>query len=102
MPFLKDLKIERVEGELAVALSKSYPKRIKGFAKIGEKKWFLPYKYVEQGDEILIFILRLVPMTRGSLPILDHVSYFLFLIVFLYTLFLEKKYLICLLLVMYL
>jgi len=54
MPFLKDLKVERVEGELAVALSKLYPVH-KGFAKIGEKKWFLPYKYVEQGDKVLNF-----------------------------------------------
>ncbi|EFN72271.1 hypothetical protein EAG_05238 [Camponotus floridanus] len=57
MPFLKDLKVERVEGELAVALSKSYPVH-KGFAKIGEKKWFLPYKYVEQGDKVLNFETR--------------------------------------------
>jgi len=58
MPFLKDLKIERVEGELAIALSKLYPERVKGFVKIGEKKWFLSYKFVERGDEVLNFKTR--------------------------------------------
>ncbi|GAB1861332.1 Sulfotransferase 1C4 [Camponotus japonicus] len=58
MPFLKDLKIERVEGELAITLSKLYPERVKGFVKIGEKKWFLSYKFVERGDEVLNFKTR--------------------------------------------
>ncbi|KAM0725184.1 Sulfotransferase 1C4 [Formica fusca] len=58
MPFPKDLKIQRVEGELAVALSKSYPLHTRGFVKIGEKEWFLPYKYAEQGDKAYNFETR--------------------------------------------
>lgn len=51
--------MERVEGELAVALSKQYPRDNRGkFVKIGEKKWFLPYKYVEEGDKIYNFETR--------------------------------------------
>lgn len=58
MPFPKDLKIQRVEGELAVALSKSYPHHTRGFVKIGEKEWFLPYKCAEQGDKAYNFETR--------------------------------------------
>ncbi|KAL6426790.1 hypothetical protein ACFW04_009252 [Cataglyphis niger] len=58
MPFPKDLKIQRVEGELAVALSKSYPHHTRGFVKIGKKEWFLPYKCAEQGDKAYNFETR--------------------------------------------
>jgi len=54
----KELKVERIEGELAVALSEWYPPHKRGFVKIGRKKWFLPYKYVEKGDDIYNFEIR--------------------------------------------
>ena len=56
--FFKDLKVERVEGELATSLLKWYPLHKHGFVKIGQKKWFLPYKYVENGDNIYNFEIR--------------------------------------------
>ncbi|XP_011705640.1 PREDICTED: sulfotransferase 4A1-like [Wasmannia auropunctata] len=43
----KDLRVERVENELGDALFKLYPNITNGFVKIGEKKWHLPYKYVD-------------------------------------------------------
>lgn len=54
----KDLKKERVEGELGEALLKMYPTRTNGYAKIGEKKWFLSYKYVENGSKLYNFETR--------------------------------------------
>ncbi|XP_012528038.2 sulfotransferase 1C4 [Monomorium pharaonis] len=54
----KDLKIERVEDELATELLKSYPLHKRGFVKVGEKKWFLPYRYVEEGNKIYNFEIR--------------------------------------------
>ncbi|XP_011647911.1 sulfotransferase 1C4-like [Pogonomyrmex barbatus] len=54
----KDLKVERVEGELAAKLLKMYPPHKRGFVKIGEKKWFMPYKYTETGDKIYNFETR--------------------------------------------
>jgi len=54
----KELKVERIEGELAVALSEWYPSYKCGFVKIGQKKWFLPYDYVEEGDNIYNFEIR--------------------------------------------
>jgi len=54
----KELKVERVEGELAVALSECYPPHEHGFVKIGQKKWFLPYTYVEESDNIYNFEIR--------------------------------------------
>ncbi|XP_072745736.1 uncharacterized protein [Anoplolepis gracilipes] len=55
MAFLKNLKNQPIEGELAIALSKSYPFHKRGFVQIGEKKWFLPYKCTEQGNINKIF-----------------------------------------------
>ncbi|XP_011883461.1 PREDICTED: sulfotransferase 1C4-like [Vollenhovia emeryi] len=54
----KDLKVEQVKGELATVLSKWYPLHKRGFVKIGERKWFLPYKYVEEGNNIYNFEIR--------------------------------------------
>ncbi|TGZ54343.1 Sulfotransferase 1C4, partial [Temnothorax longispinosus] len=54
----KDLKVECVKDELAADLSKCYPFFKRGFVKICEKKWFLPYKYVEEGDNIYNFEIR--------------------------------------------
>ncbi|XP_071644270.1 sulfotransferase 1C4-like [Temnothorax longispinosus] len=54
----KDLKVECVKDELAADLSKCYPFFKRGFVKICEKKWFLPYKYVEEGDNIYNFKIR--------------------------------------------
>ncbi|KAG5316748.1 ST1C4 Sulfotransferase, partial [Acromyrmex insinuator] len=54
----KDLKVERVEGELATSLLKWYPLHKHGFVKIGQKKWFFPYGYVENGDSIYNFEIR--------------------------------------------
>ncbi|XP_011702933.1 PREDICTED: sulfotransferase 1 family member D1-like [Wasmannia auropunctata] len=48
----KNLKVERVEGELAAALANWYPSHKRGFVKIGQKEWFLPYKYVEDGGDV--------------------------------------------------
>ncbi|XP_077273363.1 sulfotransferase 4A1-like isoform X2 [Temnothorax americanus] len=53
-----DLKVECVKNELAADLSKCYPFFKRGFVKICEKKWFLPYKYVEEGDNIYNFEIR--------------------------------------------
>ncbi|CAL1689351.1 unnamed protein product [Lasius platythorax] len=58
MPLPKDLKIQRVEGDLAVALSKPYPLHKRGFVKIGEKNWFLPYRYAEEGGKAYNFETR--------------------------------------------
>ncbi|KMQ97259.1 sulfotransferase 1c4 [Lasius niger] len=58
MPLPKDLKIQRVEGDLAVALSKSYPLHKRGFVKIGDKNWFLPYRYAEEGGKAYNFETR--------------------------------------------
>jgi len=99
MPFLKDLKIERIEGELAVALSKSYPKRVTGFVKIGEKKWFLPYKYIEQADKILNFETCPDDTWIITYPRSGKLFSFSYRI-FIYFISGKKKYLICLLLVM--
>ncbi|XP_011164502.2 sulfotransferase 1C4 isoform X2 [Solenopsis invicta] len=54
----KDLKVECVEGELATELSNWYPLQKRSFVKVGKKKWFLPYKYVETGDKIYNFEVR--------------------------------------------
>ncbi|XP_072747004.1 sulfotransferase 1B1-like [Anoplolepis gracilipes] len=60
MAFLKNLKNQPIDGELAIALSKSYPLYKHGFVKVGEKKWFLPYKCAEQDNinKILNFEIR--------------------------------------------
>ena len=58
MSFSKDLKVERVGGELATMLSKLYPCLTRGFVEISEKKWFLPYKYAEKGDKVYNFETR--------------------------------------------
>ncbi|XP_071581502.1 sulfotransferase 4A1-like [Temnothorax nylanderi] len=52
----KNLRVERIE--LRDALLKSYPTQKRGHVKIGEKKWFLPYKYVEIGSKIYNFETR--------------------------------------------
>ncbi|KYN08201.1 Sulfotransferase 1C4 [Cyphomyrmex costatus] len=54
----KDLKVEHIEGELAVALSKWYPFHKRNFIKIGEKKCLLPYKYIENSDSLYNFKIR--------------------------------------------
>ncbi|XP_036149357.1 sulfotransferase 4A1-like [Monomorium pharaonis] len=54
----KDLIIKRVEGEQAPALLKYYPLDKRGFIKVGQKKWFLPYRYLEVGDKIYNFEVR--------------------------------------------
>ncbi|XP_036150071.1 sulfotransferase 4A1 [Monomorium pharaonis] len=54
----KDLIMKRVEGELATALLKFFPLHKRGFVKVGQKKWFLPYRYVEDGDKIYNFEVR--------------------------------------------
>ncbi|XP_039312928.1 sulfotransferase 4A1 [Solenopsis invicta] len=54
----KDLKVECVEDELATELSELYPIFKRGFVKVGKKKWFLPYRYVEDGDKIYNFEVR--------------------------------------------
>ncbi|XP_011684332.1 PREDICTED: sulfotransferase 1C4-like [Wasmannia auropunctata] len=50
-----DLRVERVEGELEDALLKLYPTMTNGFVKIGEKKWHLPYKFVEISNKVYNF-----------------------------------------------
>ncbi|XP_011706861.1 PREDICTED: sulfotransferase family cytosolic 1B member 1-like [Wasmannia auropunctata] len=54
----KNLKVERVEGELAAALTNRYPFHKRGFIKVGQKKWFLPYRYAEDGGAIYEFEIR--------------------------------------------
>ncbi|XP_011705425.1 PREDICTED: sulfotransferase 4A1-like [Wasmannia auropunctata] len=54
----KNLKVERVEGELAAALTNWYPFHKRGFIKVGQKKWFLPYRYAEDGGAIYEFKIR--------------------------------------------
>ncbi|XP_018397878.1 PREDICTED: sulfotransferase 4A1-like [Cyphomyrmex costatus] len=54
----KNLKVERIEDQLAITLSKLYPTDKFDLVKIGEKKWFLSDKYVENGDKIYSFEIR--------------------------------------------
>ncbi|XP_011883394.1 PREDICTED: sulfotransferase 4A1-like [Vollenhovia emeryi] len=54
----KDLKVEYIKDELAAELLKWYPSYKRGFIKIGQKQWFLPYKYVEKGGNIYNFKIR--------------------------------------------
>ncbi|XP_011697199.1 PREDICTED: sulfotransferase 1 family member D1-like [Wasmannia auropunctata] len=54
----KDLKVERVEGELAAEIANWYPYLKRGFVKIGQKKWFLSYRYVEEGGDLYDFEVR--------------------------------------------
>jgi len=54
----KDLKVEYIKNELDAVLSKCYPFHKRGFVKCGEKKWFLPYKYIERGHNIYNFEIR--------------------------------------------
>lgn len=54
----KNLKVEHLEDQLTITLSKLYPMRKFGLVKIGEKKWFLSNKYIENGDKIYSFEIR--------------------------------------------
>lgn len=54
----EDLEVEYIKDELAAVLSKWYPLHKRGFVKIGQKKWFLPYKYVETGAIVYNFEIR--------------------------------------------
>ncbi|XP_011883398.1 PREDICTED: sulfotransferase family cytosolic 1B member 1-like [Vollenhovia emeryi] len=54
----EDLKVERIKDELAAELLKRYPCHKDGFVKVGQKEWFLPYKYVEKGGKIYNFKIR--------------------------------------------
>jgi len=80
----KELKVERVEGELAVALSEGYSHYNRDFVKIGQKKWFLPYRYVKEGDNIYNFEIRpddtwIITYPRsGKLISLSDSTYYLF------------------------
>ncbi|EZA54169.1 Sulfotransferase 1C4 [Ooceraea biroi] len=54
----EDLNVERVTGEPAGELLKLLPNNVRGFVKIGKKKWFMPYKYAEKGEKIYNFETR--------------------------------------------
>lgn len=64
----KDLRMERLEDKLEDALLKLYPTQKRGHVKIGEKKWFLPYKYVEIGNKIYNFETHLDDMWIVAYP----------------------------------
>ncbi|XP_011883396.1 PREDICTED: sulfotransferase 4A1-like isoform X2 [Vollenhovia emeryi] len=55
---LKNLKVEYIEDELAVELLKRYPLYKRGFVKVGQKQWFVSYKFFEEGDNIYDFKVR--------------------------------------------
>lgn len=51
----KNLKVEFIKHEVATELLNQYQRFKRGFVKVGEKKWFLPLKYVKKDNNIYNF-----------------------------------------------
>ncbi|KYN41324.1 Sulfotransferase 4A1 [Trachymyrmex septentrionalis] len=55
----QNLKVERIEDQLMITLSKLYPiHKPDALVKIGEKKWSMSDNYIENGDKIYNFEIR--------------------------------------------
>jgi hypothetical protein len=53
-----ELKVEPIASELGDEMEKLYLTKKRAFIKVGEKKWYLPYKYAKDGDRLYTFKIR--------------------------------------------